>query len=298
MPETIEHREVRANGITFHVASSGSRDGPDVLCLHGFPEGWMSWRELMGLLPEARMFAPDLRGYPGSSRPKDGYDVETLTDDIRALIETLDLEKPILVGHDWGGELAWIFAHRYSDLISHLVIVNGTHPKTLTRAVLTFDDYQTLRIPWVPFFQLPWFPEWLIATGLGRKLLRWSFLVREGTKGAMDRALVDEIVARFQQPPDARWPIDYYRQIVRTVVLPRRRRRLDAIYRTAITVPVTMVWGMKDGALPAKIALKSGKDAGCPVEWRPLEGVGHFVDLEAPDRLAAEVRRLLPSAGS
>jgi pimeloyl-ACP methyl ester carboxylesterase len=294
MSETIEHRDVQANGITFHVASSGPRDGPNILCLHGFPEGWMSWRAIMGLLPEARMFAPDLRGYPGSSRPKDGYDVVTLTDDIRALIETLGLEKPIVVGHDWGGELAWIFAHRYSDLISHLVIVNGTHPKTLTRAVLTFDDYQTLRIPWVPFFQLPWFPEWLIATGLGRKLLRWSFLVREGTKGAMDRALVDEIVARFQRPPDARWPIDYYRQIVRTVVLPRRRRRLDAIYRTPITVPVTMVWGMKDGALPAKIALKSGKDAGCPVEWRPLEGVGHFVDLEAPDQLAAELRRLLP----
>jgi pimeloyl-ACP methyl ester carboxylesterase len=294
MSESIEHAQVQANGITFHVASSGRQGGPNILCLHGFPEGWMSWRAVMGELSEARIFAPDLRGYPGSSTPKDGYDVETLTDDIRALIDVLGMEKPMLVGHDWGGELAWIFAHRYSDLISHLVVVNGTHPKTLTRAVLTFDDLQPLRIPWVPFFQLPRFPEWFITTAVGRRLLRWSFLVREGTKGAMDRALVDEIVARYQRPADMRWPIDYYRQIVRTVVLPERRRRLGAIYRTPISVPVTMVWGMTDGALPAKIALKSGRDAGCQVEWRPLPGVGHFVDLEAPDQLAAELRRLLP----
>jgi epoxide hydrolase 4 len=125
--------------------------------------------------------------------------------------------------------------------------------------------------------------------------LRESFLIREGTKGTMDRPLVEEIVDRFQKPPDARWPIDYYRQIVRSVVLPGRRHQLDAVYRRAITVPTTMVWGMKDGALPAKIALKSGRDAGCQVEWRPLAGVGHFVDLEAPSRLVEELRRLLPT---
>jgi epoxide hydrolase 4 len=293
MAAPIEHREVQANGIRFHVAVSGPEDGPSILCLHGFPEGWMSWRAVMGLLGEARVYAPDLRGYPGSSRPEDGYDVINLSDDVRALIEALGLDRPILVGHDWGGELAWIFAHRYSHLIRHLVVVNGTHPKTLTRAVLSFDDLQTLRIPWVPFFQIPRFPEWFMTTRLGRRVLRLSFLIREGKKGAMDRPLVDEIVARFQKPEDARWPIDYYRQIVRTVIVPGRRRQLNGVYRMPITVPATMVWGMKDGALPAKVALKSQRDAGCPVEWRPLPGVGHFVDLEAPEKLADELRRLL-----
>ena len=63
MTTTIEHRTVQANGITFHVATSGPSDGPPVLCLHGFPEGWMSWRPVMRQLPEARLYAPDLRGY-------------------------------------------------------------------------------------------------------------------------------------------------------------------------------------------------------------------------------------------
>jgi pimeloyl-ACP methyl ester carboxylesterase len=109
----------------------------------------------------------------------------------------------------------------------------------------------------------------------------------------MNVALVHELATRFQQPADFRGPIEYYRQIVRTYVLPRRRAALAATYSRPISVPVTMVWGEKDGALPAKVALGSDKDAGCPIEWRPLPGVGHFVSLEAPDKLAAEIRRVL-----
>jgi hypothetical protein len=102
MTTSIEHRSVQANGITFHVAVSGREDAPPILCLHGFPEGWMSWRRTMEELSEARVYAPDLRGYPGTEYPRDGYDVFTLTDDIKALIEVLGIDKPVLVTHDWG----------------------------------------------------------------------------------------------------------------------------------------------------------------------------------------------------
>ncbi len=288
----IEHMQVEANGISFHVAVSGAESAPAVLCLHGFPEGWMSWRAVMQRLPDTRIYAPDLRGYPGSSRPPGGYDVFTLTDDIKALIETLGIDRPVLVAHDWGGALGWIFAHRYSELISHLVIVNCTHPRTLARAILQCDDLQTFRVPWLPFFAIPSIPERFIANGLGRRILTWSFTVREGVKDTMDRAVVAEIVARFQRPADIHGPIEYYRQFMRTVVVPSLRRELDAVYAVPITVPTTMVWGMKDGALPAKVARKSQRDAGCTVEWRPLEGVGHFVDLEAPVELAREIARV------
>jgi len=271
---------------------SGAESAPAVLCLHGFPEGWMSWRAVMQRLPDTRIYAPDLRGYPGSSRPPGGYDVFTLTDDIKALIETLGIDRPVLVAHDWGGALGWIFAHRYSELISHLVIVNCTHPRTLARAILQCDDLQTFRVPWLPFFAIPSIPERFIANGLGRRILTWSFTVREGVKDTMDRAVVAEIVARFQRPADIHGPIEYYRQFMRTVVVPSLRRELDAVYAVPITVPTTMVWGMKDGALPAKVARKSQRDAGCTVEWRPLEGVGHFVDLEAPVELAREIARV------
>jgi pimeloyl-ACP methyl ester carboxylesterase len=107
----------------------------------------------------------------------------------------------------------------------------------------------------------------------------------------MDRSLVDELVARFRTPEDLRGPIGYYRAMVTTVLTRHQRRDLDNIYRTPITAPVTAVWGLKDGALPIKIAMACGADAGCDVEWRPLPGVGHFVSLEAPDRLAAELLR-------
>ncbi len=294
MTANIEHMNVQANGITFHVALTEARkDSPSILCLHGFPEGWISWRQVMETMGETRVFAPDLRGYPGTARPRDGYDVLTLTDDIKALIEVLGLDRPVLVAHDWGGALAWIFAHRYSHLISQLVVVNCPHPKTLVRAVLHLEDFQTFRIPWVPLFQVPWIPEFLLTTALGRKVLKLSFTLREGQKGTMNVAIVDEIVSRFQKPGDLRGPINYYREMVRTLLVSKKRAQLYAIYNTPITVPTTLVWGEKDGALSARVAMNSGKDAGCAVEWRPLPGVGHFVDLEAPDKLVLEISRVL-----
>lgn len=294
----VEHKHVEANGLTFHVAVGGPPDAPPVLCLHGFPEGWMSWRPLMDALPDANVHAPDLPGYPRTTGMRQRYDVFTLTDDIRALIMALGLTRPVLVGLDWGGALAWIFAHRYSDLIGQLVVVNCPHPKTLTRALLHNTALQTFRAVGAPFLLVPRVPEWLFTTRLGRRGLRLSFLVREGQKGTMDRALVDEIVAQYQKPEDMRGPINYYREIVRTMLTRSRRTQLEAIYTTPISVPVTMVWGMEDGLLPAEVALGSEKDAGRPVAWRPLDGVGHFVDLEASGKLAEELRRVLgPSSG-
>jgi pimeloyl-ACP methyl ester carboxylesterase len=290
---TIDFRAVRANGITFEVAVSGPDDAPAVLCLHGFPKGWMSWRGVMERLAGYRIYAPTLRGYPGSDRPRTGYDVFTLTDDVRALIEALGLERPPLVTHDWGGAMGWIFAHRYSPLISKLVVVNCTHPRTLVRAAVRFQHLQPLRIPWVLPFQIPRLPEAIISTDVGRRLLAWTFTVREGRPGTMDRATVHELVDRFQRPEDAYGPIEYYRAFFQTLVLPARRRRLYALYDTPISVPVTLVWGMQDGALPAPVAMTSYRDAGCAVDWRPLPGVGHFVDLEAPAQLVAELERAL-----
>ena len=141
MTVNIEHMPLQANGITFHVAAAGPPDAPPIFCVHGFPEGWMTWRPVMAGLGESRVYAPDLRGYPGTEYPPAGYDVFTLTDDIKALMETLSLDRPVLVGHDWGGALAWIFAHRYSPLIRKLVVVNCTHPRTLVRAVLRFASW-------------------------------------------------------------------------------------------------------------------------------------------------------------
>jgi pimeloyl-ACP methyl ester carboxylesterase len=90
-----------------------------------------------------------------------------------------------------------------------------------------------------------------------------------------------------------RGPINYYREMVCTQLTATKRARLEAIYQNPIAVPVTLVWGAKDGALSARVAMNSGIDAGCEVECRPLPGVGHFVSLEAPEKLALEISRVL-----
>lgn len=302
----IEHRRVSVNGQSLHVAVSQPVKRPDqyvtgaraqVLCIHGFPEGWLSWRPLMRLMPDVAFFAPDMRGYPRSAYPKSGYDVFTLTEDIDRLIDRLGLEQPILLTHDWGGALGWLYAHRYQERISQLVVVNCTHPRTLVRAVFQLQDFQAFRIPWVLPFQVPWLPEYLIANPIGRKLLELSFTLREGSEGHIDRDLTREIVRRFRIADDMRGAIEYYRHFVRTLLVPQSRQRLKALYDSPIRVPVTLIWGMEDGALSWRVARESYRDAGCQVDWRPLEGIGHFVDLEAPELLARELDRILEARG-
>lgn len=299
MSSIIKHHNVTVNGCTFHVAESI----PDskrlrqavhktIFCLHGFPEGWLGWRLLMREMPNVRFIAPDLRGYPASDMPKKGYDVFNLIKDIDLLISEFKLEKPILLAHDWGGALGWIYAHQYPNRISQLVVVNCPHPKTLVRAVVQCKDYQTLRIPWVPPFQVPLLPEYLLTRKPGQKLLELSFTLREGSKGKMDKDLVREIVYRFKDSSSLRGPVNYYRDIVKTLLNKKTREKLEAIYAKPIQAPVALVWGLEDRALSAKVAQTSSKDAGCAVEWRPLKGIGHFVDLEAPDLLAQELYRL------
>ena len=109
----------------------------------------------------------------------------------------------------------------------------------------------------------------------------------------MTIGVVDEFVTRLRRPADMRPTISYYRQIVLAQVLPGGREQLDAIYDNPIMAPTTLVWGLKEGALSTKVAMQSYKDAGCPVEWHPLPGVGHFVDLEAPGDLANEIARVV-----
>jgi epoxide hydrolase 4 len=298
MTAGIEHLQLQANGITFHVAVSGPPAAPPLLCLHGFPEGWLLWRSTMLELGEFRVYAPDLRGYPGSSQPHDGYDALTLTDDIHELITALGLQKPHLLSHDWGGALGWIFAHRYSPQIRSLMVVNCTHPKTLTRAVLEFQDFQTLRSSYVLPLQIPVVPEAILSSPIGRRFMEIACHQLGGRTGRMDMPTLREMLARFQRPQDLRGPINYYRELVRTQFSGAWRARFDQVYSVPIGVPITLIWGKDDFVLSRQVAQQSYRDAGRPVDLRLLPGVGHFVPIEAPETLAAEVRRAIQNAGN
>ena len=128
----LTHRFVEANGLQFHLVEAGQ--GPLVLLLHGFPEFWYGWRnQLPALARHFRVVAPDLRGYNLTEKPPTGYDWETLASDVPALIRALGAEQAHVVGHDWGGVVAWGAAIFHPDVVDRLVILNAPHPAAYRR---------------------------------------------------------------------------------------------------------------------------------------------------------------------
>ena len=281
----LEVTRVAVNGIHLHTVMCGPPDAQPIVLLHGFPEGWLSWRKVMlSLGTRYRVVAPDLRGYGGSDKPASGYDVVTLSDDVDCLMEALGLEQPVLVGHDWGGAVGWIYGHRLGARIKHLVVVNCTHPKTLLRGIVRGTEGQTLRSLYMLPLQIPGVAERLLTANHGALLTR-GMLAMEGAPGAMDRALLDELVSRFKSPADLRGPLTYYREIALAQVHGPSREALRFIYGMPIACPVTVLWGDRDVLQSQQVARLSDQDAGCPVDFRVLPGVGHFVSLEAPEVL-------------
>src|SRR6202050_5541027 len=172
------HRSVSANGTRFHVAESG--DGPLVLLLHGFPEFWWTWRTQLSSLSAAgfRAVAVDLRGYGGSDKPPRGYDLVTAAADAGGLIRSLGEANAVVVGHDWGGLIAWTLATYSPKVVRRLAVVSMAHPLRIRSAVLTNAFGQGRRSGYALGFQLPSLPErQLVRDGagrVGRMLDKWS----------------------------------------------------------------------------------------------------------------------------
>src|ERR1700753_2691207 len=122
------HRSISANGTRFHVAEAG--DGPLVLLLHGFPEFWWTWRQQLVSLPAAasRAVPAALRGYGGSDKPPRGYDLVTAAADVAGLVRALGEANAVIVGHDWGGLVAWTVGAYFPKTVRRLAVVSVAHP--------------------------------------------------------------------------------------------------------------------------------------------------------------------------
>ena len=133
----LRHREVVTNGVCLHLAEAGPADGPALLLLHGFPEGWFSWRRQLGPLAAAgfRVLAPDLRGYNLSDAPRglSSYRLDVLAADVVGLMDALGLGRVALVGHDWGGAVAWWVALTQPGRLHGLAVLNVPHPAVMRR---------------------------------------------------------------------------------------------------------------------------------------------------------------------
>jgi pimeloyl-ACP methyl ester carboxylesterase len=272
-------------GLRVQALEAGPVDGPLVLLLHGFPELSESWREVLPRLAEAgfRAVAPDLRGYGGTDRPERGYDLDTLANDVVQLARVLQPGRPVhLVGHDWGGIIAYHVAARHPEVVDRLAVVNAPHPAVFAREI--WKPGQLLRSWYVFFFQLPFLPERLLSARGGALVSR---LLRQGMVDPERVPLgkLAEYEANFSKPEAARAAIDYYRQSFRRTFSPRGLRDTRSYPR--IRAPFLLIWGERDRAL--RKSLTRGLEP--YFEQRPivrhLPEEGHFVHLEAPEKVAA-----------
>ena len=161
----IRFAHVAVNGVKLHVADAGPRDGRLVLLLHGFPEYWESWRSYIDRLAAAgyHVVVPDQRGYNLSDKPAGlrAYDIDTLAADIGGLADHFGQRRYTVIGHDWGGLVAWWIATRHPEQLDQLVIMNAPHP-SVWREAMRDNPEQRRRSWYVRVFRLPWLPEYLL----------------------------------------------------------------------------------------------------------------------------------------
>ncbi|MCW2570429.1 MAG: alpha/beta hydrolase fold [Frankiales bacterium] len=274
------HREVTANGARFHLAEYGPPNGPLVLLLHGFPEFWWSWRHQLVALGNAgmRVVAPDLRGYGGSDKPPRGYDAYTLSSDVAGMIRALGAPQAHVVGHDWGGLLAWAVATLHPSTVETLTVVGMPHPLRMRDALLR-DPAQIKASSYIGFFQLPRAPESRLlrndAAYVEELMRRW------GGPGFPDAESAARCRAAMQIPGVAHSSMEWYRWAVRSLTRPSGLRFLRLMQR-GVGAPVLQVHGGVDRCTLPSTAQRSGLYAHGGYRYHELAQAGHFPHQEMP----------------
>lgn len=290
--DDFQFRHVATNGIRLHVAEKGV--GPTVLLLHGFPEFWYSWRHQLRHLATAgyRALAPDLRGYNDSDRPRgvSAYRTKELVADVVGLLRHAGNPPAVVVGHDWGGIIAWRVASLHPELVRGLVILNAPHP-TAFRSQLLRNPLQLVKSYYTLLFQLPALPEKVLAAkdfAIPAGALRRQPQHRDAFSPG-DIALYK----RAWRKSGLRGPVNYYRAALRhpsdLFASPQR-----------VEVPACLVWGVRDPYLTMSLAPRSARWA-THATVHLLPDASHWVQNDAPDevnsRLLDFLRRLAPGGG-
>ena len=267
---TIEHRRVNVGRLELHVAELGS--GPPVLLLHGFPAYWADWEAQMRELAASgfHAIAPDLPGYGESGQLPNVLDYRALelVADLAGLIRALGLERVSVIGHDWGGTLAYLLAAEHPALVERLIIINAAHPLLLKRALQRFEQ---LRRSWYIFlFQLPVLPEWLVRRRATIELCLRGMEVRAGAFSDTD---LDRYTAAMRVPGVARAALSYYRAAFRA---PARSACL-------VTQPTLVLWGERDQALSAPLLLTGLEEYVPRARVARFTNGGHWLHHDLPE---------------
>jgi pimeloyl-ACP methyl ester carboxylesterase len=274
---SVEDLSFKNDDVVLRAVAAGSKDGPVVVLLHGFPEFWYGWRRQIEPLAAAgfRVIVPDQRGYNLSSKPAGvaAYALTELVSDVIAIADQLGQEKIFLAGHDWGAAVAWSAALLHPQRIAKLVVLNVPHPSVM-RKFFSTQPRQLLRSWYMFFFQLPWLPEALFSAfnyGIGaRSLLRSS---RPGTFSAED---LTQYCAAWSQPGALTAMINWYRALFRF-----RTKFPD---RT-VHVATRILWGERDAFLLAEMAQESLRYC-TNAELFTFANATHWLQHEEPARVS------------
>jgi pimeloyl-ACP methyl ester carboxylesterase len=281
-----EHRFVAANGARFHVAEQG--EGPLVLLLHGFPQFWWAWRNQLSALAEAgyRACALDLRGYGASDKPPRGYDTRTSATDVASVVRSLGGSRAAVVGHGWGGWIAWAMPTLQPTVTRAVASVSMPHPLVFRKASLT-QPAQLKASGYLAGLQRPFVPErqMTVNGGYVQRLLR-EWASPEGIWPSPQEAkLYAEAMAL---PFVAHSAAEYYRWVVRSQLRPDGWR-FAASMRTPITVPVLQLHGAHDPVVLPRTALEPVEAVTGRFERHLVPDAGHFLPEEAPDVVTAHL---------
>ncbi|GAA1391339.1 alpha/beta hydrolase [Luteococcus peritonei] len=262
------------NGLRFQVHDAGPAEGPVVVLLHGFPEDSSSWDQVLPQLHAAglRTLAFDQRGYAPEARPPRAVDYAgpELVADVLALADAAGLHRFHLVGHDWGGGVAWQVAQSAPDRLHSLTVLATPHPGAMLEA--SRRSVQPLLSWYMAAFQIPRLPELLLSRTMRRTLAATGLPESHARRYA----------ARFTQPASLTGPINWYRALTRRSPVP------GPDVKTAITVPTSYVWGRRDFALGRAAAETTARHV--TADYRFVEAdTGHWLPEVEADLVAREV---------
>jgi len=281
LPE-LHHRTVDVGEVRLHVVEAGS--GPLIVLLHGFPEFWYTWRKVLPKLASEgfHVVAPDMRGYNLSDKPSGvaAYGTKNLAADIEGLVRALGAEKASIVGHDWGGGVAYSFAMAHPEHLDKLAVLNCPHPERMLHGLR--DPRQLLRSYYMFLFQLPLLPERVLRKDNYGAVIR---SLREEVRGpnALTAEDFDRYREAFAQPGALTAMVHYYRAAM---------RGMNQVKSRWIDAPVFVLWGDEDRHLDKKLA-EPRRDLVPNVVVKHVADASHWIIHEKPDLVTAEIAAFL-----
>jgi pimeloyl-ACP methyl ester carboxylesterase len=273
LDKRVEHGYADSAGVKIHYASLGK--GPLVIMIHGFPDFWYSWRDQMeALSPSYQVVAIDQRGYNLSDKPKgvESYDMGLLVGDVAAVIKHLGRDKAIVVGHDWGGIVAWSLAMMKPEMVEKLIILNLPHPKGLNRE-LVHNPQQQQNSQYARNFQKEGAHKQLTAEGLSR----W----------VRDPEAKKKYIEAFNRS-DFEAMLNYYKRNY-----PREPYTEDRSPVIKVKAPVLMIHGLKDTALLAGALNNTWEWLEKDLTLVTIPDAGHFVQQDASDMVTRTIKMWL-----